>query len=129
LFLCAPICASFFRAGVFFGAFSGGLSVVWGFVGRVSPRRATFFFASPKKKARKATRLPRSSALRPTALRCSQRAAGAELVGCASSDSRAGLPRPLLRCSAGQDGLFCKHRAFAEAGGDDRQEKQFPNVS
>jgi len=28
-----------------------------------------------------------------TALRCSHRAAGAELVGCASSNSRAGKPR------------------------------------
>ena len=45
-----------------------------------SPRRATFFFASPKKKARKATRPPRSFAARMTALRCSQQAAGAELA-------------------------------------------------
>ena len=46
----------------------------------ISPRRATFFFASPKKKARKATRPPRSFAARMTALRCSQQAAGAELA-------------------------------------------------
>ncbi len=48
-----------------------------------SPRRATFFFASPKKKARKATRPPRSFAARMTALRCSQQAAGVEraLIG------------------------------------------------
>ncbi len=38
---------------------------------RLRPRRATFFFASPKKKARKATRPPRSFAARMTPLRCS----------------------------------------------------------
>ena len=59
-----------------------------------------------RKGERKATRLPRSFAARTTPLRCSHRAAGAELVGYASSNSRAGKPRPLLRCSAGQNGLF-----------------------
>jgi len=44
--------------------------------------------------------------MRTTSLCCSQQAAVAELVGFASSDSRAGHPRLLLRCSAVQDGLW-----------------------
>jgi len=48
---------------------------------------------------------------------CSHRAAGAELVGFASSDSRAGKPRPLLL--GGSERAFSKHQAFAEAEGDD----------
>ena len=69
-----------------------------------------------RKGERKATRPPRSSAARTTPLRCSHRAAGAELVGCASSDSRAGLPRPLLRCSAGQNGLFANTARLLKQG-------------
>ena len=74
--------------------------------GRVPARRPASFFASPKKEARKATPPNRSSAAQPTALRCSQQAAGAELAGYARSDSCAGLPRLLLRCSAVRKGLF-----------------------
>ncbi|WP_206198975.1 hypothetical protein, partial [Zoogloea dura] len=59
---------------------------------------------------------PRSFALRTTPLRCSHRAAGAELVGYASSDSRAGRPRPLLRCSAGQNGLFANTARLLKQG-------------
>ena len=69
------------------------------------PRRVTSFLVSPRKEAKKATRLHRSFAARMTPLRCSKWAAGAELAGVAGSDSRAGLPRPLLRCSAAQTGF------------------------
>nr|AFX82632.1 hypothetical protein [uncultured proteobacterium 90H6] len=69
-----------------------------------------------RKGERKATRLPRSFAARTTPLRCSHRAAGAELVGYASSDSRAGKPRPLLRCSAGQNGLFANTARLLKQG-------------
>jgi len=44
--------------------------------------------------------------LRPTPLRCSQQAAGAELAGVAGSDSSPGRPRLLLRCSADQTGFL-----------------------
>ena len=50
--------------------------------------------------------LHRSSASRLTPLRCSPPAAGAELAGCARSDSCAGLPSLLLRCSAVRKGLL-----------------------
>ena len=82
------------------------LSVGLRHIGRVPARRPASFFASPKKEARKATPPNRSSAAQPTALRCSQQAAGAELAGCARSNSCAGLPRLLLRCSAARKGLF-----------------------
>ena len=81
---------------------------------RLRPRRATFFLASPRKKAKKATRLHRSfawandfPALLTTGGRRRTRPAG--------SDSCAGLPRPLLRCSAVQTGFYA-HRAFADTG-------------
>ena len=80
---------------------------------RLRPRRATFFLASPRKKAKKATRLHRSfawandsPALLTTGGRRRTRPAG--------SDSCAGLPRPLLRGSKVQTG-FQEHRAFTDA--------------
>ena len=71
---------------------------------RLRPRRATFFLASPRKKAKKATRLHRSfawandsPALLTTGGRRRTRPSG--------SDSCAGLPRPLLRGSKVQTGF------------------------
>ena len=97
--LCCVGGASFAR-----GAFAGRLSAVLGWIGRefppagfahpagyggaeqcsakprLRPRRATFFLASPRKEAKKATRLPGHSLTRMTPLRCSRQAAGAELA-------------------------------------------------
>ena len=97
------------------------LSVVLCSVGRFPARRPAHFFASPKKWARKAPPPNRPSAQasldQPTALRCSQQAAGAELAGCARSDSCAGLPRLLLRCSAAQKGLSADTEPLLERRG------------
>ncbi len=56
-----------------------------------------------------------------TPLRCSHRAAVAELARCAGSDSCAGRPRPLLRCSAAQKGLFGTAARFRPFMCDRRQ--------
>ena len=93
------------------------LSVASRHIGRVPSRRPAHFFAAPKKWARKATPPNRSSASQPTALRCSQQAAGAELAGCARSDSCAGLPRLLLRCSAVRKGLSADTEPLLERRG------------
>ena len=97
------------------------LSVASRHIGRVPARRPAHFFASPKKWARKAPPPNRPSAQasldQPTALRCSQQAAGAELAGCAHSDSCAGLPRLLLRCSAVRKGLSADTEPLLERRG------------
>ena len=94
--------------------------------GRVPARRPASFLASPRKEAKKRPLLHRSSASRLTPLRCSHRAAGAELARCAGSDSCAGRPRPLLRCSAAQRGLSgiterCRGCGCDRRKGDRRQ--------
>ena len=64
--------------------------------------------------------------LRPTALRCSQQAAGAELAGSAGSNSRPGRPRLLLRCSAAQTGSLEPPSLFgSDCGNSTRRQLAF----
>jgi hypothetical protein len=70
-----------------------------------------------ERRPRRAGRLLKLSLDQTTPLRCSQQAAGAELAGCARSDSCAGLPRLLLRCSAVRKGLSADTEPLLERRG------------